>query len=246
MSHFIKSLFVIFLLTGCAAATPTATAPEIVSTETSLPPTEAVPAATATLGISGIQVSVPVLEDNESFNATITGNGEIAIILGNTVGNDPLRWAPLVAALESNENLRIVTFAYRSEATDTSNPDTRAVFDYLRTEGITKIICVGSGYGSSACGYLQNEPEIIGMVIITVDHISKIEAGFPKLFLTADTDSVIPAAVTQRIYEQSTEPKAFKSYESGRHGTGLFTDPNVGSQVLADITDFINEVVSSH
>ena len=245
MSHFIKSLFVVFLLAGCAAAAPTATAPVIVSTETSLPPTEVVPAATATLGISGVQISVPVVEDNESFNATVTGNGEIGVILADTFGYNPLRWLPLIDALDDNERLRMVTFAYRDEDA-TPNQDTRAVFDYLRAEGIDKIICVGAGYGSSACGYLQNEPEIIGMVIITVDHISKIEAGFPKLFLTADTDSVIPAAVTQRIYEQSTEPKAFKSYESGRHGTGLFTDPNVGLQVLADITDFINEVVSSH
>ena len=123
------------------------------------------------------------------------------------------------------------------------NQDTRTVFDYLRAEGIDKIICVGSGYGSRACGHLQNEPEIIGMVLITVDQ-PKIEGDFPKLFSTADTDSVTPAAVTQRVYEQSTEPKEFKLYASGRHSNSLFTDPEVGSQVLADITNFINRIVN--
>ena len=238
-------VFVMSLLVGCAAPVPTTVATIELPTSTSLPPTEAIPAETVTLGISGVQVSIPVGENNESFNATITGNGEIAIILGNTVGNDPLRWAPLVDALSGNENVRIVTFAYRSEATDTSNSDTRAVFDYLRAKGIDRILCVGAGYGSRACGYLQNEPEIIGMVLITVDQPSKIEGDFPKLFLTADTDSVTPAAVIQRVYEPSNEPKEFKSYASGRHGNSLFTDPEVGSQVLADATDFINGIVSS-
>ena len=149
---------------------------------------------------------------------------------------------PLIDALDGNENLRMVIFAYRDKDA-THNQDTRAVFDYLRAEGIDKIICVGSGYGSRACGYLQNEPEIIGMVLITVDQPSKIEGDFPKLFLTADTDSVTPAAVIQRVYEPSNEPKEFKSYASGRHATGLFEDPSVGLQVLANITDFINGIV---
>ena len=248
MLHTCKSIFFVLsltvLLTGCAAPTPTATTPATVqpAPATAQPePTQPTLAQTAVPSIPGEQVSISVAEDNETFSATVTGKGEIGVILADTFGYNPLRWLPLIDALDGNEHLRMVTFAYRDEDA-TPNQDTRAVFDYLRAEGIDKIICVGAGYGSRACGYLQNEPEIIGMVIITVDQ-PKIEADFPKLFLTADTDSVTPAAVTQRIYEQSTEPKEFKLYESGRHGNSLFTDPEVGSQVLADITDFINGIV---
>jgi hypothetical protein len=192
----------------------------------------------------GVQVSIPVGESGETVNATITGNGDVGVILGNTVGNDPLRWAPLVGTLANNENLRIVTFAYRHEATDTSNVDTRAVFDYLRADSIEKIICIGAGYGSSACGYLQNEPEIIGMVLMTVNNIPAIEAKFPKLFLTADADPIIPAGTTQLVYEQSAEPKIFKTYAAGMHGPALFFKEDVGPQVLADITDFVNGIVN--
>lgn len=240
MSHMIRSTWFVLLIAGllaaCASPAPTLspTQPE---------PTQPAPTTTSTPGIPGKQVVISVVEDNETFNATVTGNGEIGVILADTFGYNPLRWLPLIDALDGNENLRMVTFAYRDEDA-TPNQDTRAVFDYLRAEGIDKIICVGAGYGSRACGYLQNEPEIIGMVLITVDQPSKIEGNFPKLFLTADTDSVTPAAVTQRVYEQSTEPKEFKSYAAGVHGPALFANADVGPQVLADITSFINGIVN--
>jgi len=245
MSRLIKSTWFVLLIAGllvaCAAPAPTlapvpATQPES---------TQPAPAATSVPSIPSEQVTISVVADNETFDATVIGNGETAVIVANTVGNDTSRWLPLVDALSSNENLRIVTFAYRDEATDTSNADTRAVFEYLRTEGIKKIICVGSGYGSSACGYLQSEPEILGMVFISVDHIAKVDGIFPKLFLTADTDPVISAGQTQLVYEQSAEPKTFKTYAAGVHGPALFFKVDVGPQVLADITDFINEIVNS-
>lgn len=250
MSRLIKSTWIVLLLAGllaaCAApatAVPTS-APVQPAPATAQPePTQPALAPTAVPSIPGEQVAISVAADNETFNATVTGNGEIGVILADTFGYNPLRWLPLIEALDSNENLRMVTFAYRDEDA-TPNQDTRAVFDYLRAEGIDKIICVGAGYGSRACGYLQNEAEIIGMVLITVDQPSKIEGDFPKLFLTADTDSVTPAAVTQRVYEQSTEPKEFKSYVAGVHGPALFANTDVGPQVLADVTDFINGIVN--
>ena len=249
MSRLIKSTWFVLLLAGllaaCAAPTtavPT-TAPVQPAPATAQPePTQPALAPTSVSSIPGEQVTISVAEDNETFNATVTGNGEIGVILADTFGYNPLRWLPLIDALDDNENLRMVTFTYRDEDA-TPNQDTRAVFDYLRAEGIDKILCVGSGYGSRACGYLQEEPEIIGMVMITVDQPPKIEGDFPKLFLTAETDSITPAAVTQRVYEQSTEPKEFKSYAAGVHGPALFAKADVGPQVLADITDFINRIV---
>src|SRR5687767_567176 len=218
MSRLIKSTWFALLLAGmlaaCAApatAVPTVTPVQPAPATAQPEPTQPALTPAAVTGIPGEQVSISVAEENETFNATVTGNGEIGVILADTFGYNPLRWLPLIDALDGNEHLRMVTFAYRNEDA-TPNQDTRAVFDYLRAEGIDKIICIGAGYGSRACGYLQNEPEIIGMVMITIDQPPKIEGDFPKLFLTADTDSITPAAVTQRVYEQSSEPKSFKSY----------------------------------
>jgi hypothetical protein len=231
------------LLAACAAPAPTLAPTSAPAPATQPEPTQPATAPSATPGIPGEQVAIPVAEDNETFSATVTGNGEIGVILADTFGYNPLRWLPLIEALDGNEHLRMVTFAYRDEDA-TPNQDTRAVFDYLHAEGIDKIICVGAGYGSRACGYLQNEPEIIGIVMITIDQPSQIEGDFPKLFLTADTDPVTPAAVTQAVYEQSSEPKVFNTYPTGVHGPALFANADIGPQVLADITSFINEIVN--
>lgn len=249
MSRLIKSTWFVLLLAGllaaCAApatAVPTS-APVQPAPATAQPePTQPEPIATLVPGIPGEQVAISVAADNETFNATVTGNGEVGVILADTFGYNPLRWLPLIDALDDNEHLRMVTFTYRDEDA-TPNQDTRAVFDYLRAEGIDKIICVGAGYGSGACGFLQNEPEIIGMVFFASHLIPDIEADFPKLFLTADADPVAPSGIIQRAYEQAAEPKIFKTYTAGVHGQALFAKADVGPQVLADVTDFINEIV---
>jgi hypothetical protein len=247
MSHMTGSTWFVVLIAGllvaCAAPTPTP-APTLTPAPTNQPePTQPVTAATLLPSIPGEQVAILVVEDNETFNATVTGNGEIGVIFADTIGYNPLRWLPLMEALDGYENLRMVTFAYRNEDA-TPNQDTRAVFDYLHAEGLDKIICVGAGYGSGACGYLQTEPEIIGMVFFASIHIPNIDADFPKLFLTADAEPFGMTGPTQQAYERSAEPKTLKIYAAGVHGPALFAKADVGPQVLADVTDFINTIVS--
>jgi hypothetical protein len=70
-----------------------------------------------------------------------------------------------------------------------------------------------------------------------------IDSDFPKLFLTADTDPLGMAGSTERVYDQSAEPKVFKTYPASVHGEALFSQEDVGPQVLADITSFINEIL---
>lgn len=238
MSPNIRSLFLLVfvggLLAGCAAP---ATIPP---TPTQSPPTQTPP--TSTPAPVTQQVSIPAGEDNETIRATVTGNGEIAIIIADTGTGAISEWAPLVDAFETNKNLRIVTFAYR-DITSTGHKDITAVLDYLRAEGIKKIVCVGGGIGSRFCTNLQQEPDIIGMVLIGADGLA-IDSDFPKLFLTADADPLGMAGSTERVYNQSAEPKSFKSYEASVSGPALFAKADVGPQVLADITDFINGIVS--
>jgi hypothetical protein len=251
MLHTFKSIFFVLLLTvlfaGCAAPTPAAVATVEVPTSTSQPPTEAAPTATSTPGISGVEVSIPASDGayGGTVSATITGTGDIGVIMANLPDRPASAWAPLIDALDDNENLRIVTFEYRDKTSySTDDEDIVAVQDYLQAEGIQKTICIGGGPGNPACAVLRDEPEIIGMVLIATE-VSAIDSSFPKLFLTADSDPFGLAGSTQRAYEQSAEPKEFKSYVSGRSGTALFTDPNVGPQVLADIVDFINGILSA-
>ena len=248
MPRLIKSTWFVLVLAGllvtCAApatTVPTSPPAQPAPTTAQPEPSQSVPTATSVPSIPGEQVAISVAADNETFDAMVTGTGETGVILANTIGNDPVRWLPLIDALDGNENLRVVTFAYRNEDA-TPNQDTRAVFDYLRAEGIDKIICVGAGYGSAACSYLETEPEIIGIVVFAIPGMVAIETDFPKLFITPDAGNY--TGIAQRAYEESAEPKIFKSYAASVDGTALFFKADVGPQVLADITGFINGIVS--
>ena len=245
MSHLIRSTGLLLLLTGllvaCAAPTP-ALSPTSASAPTTQPePTQPVAAPTSTPGIASQQVDIPSGEDNETISATITGTGETAILLTDSGTGATSQWAPLVDSLKTNTNVRIVTFTYRY-MTSTAFKDITAVLEHLRAEGIQKIVCVAAGIGSRFCTNLQKEPEMIGMVLIGADG-SAIEADFPKLFVTADTDPLGMAGSTERVYNQSAEPKVFKMYPASVHGEALFSQEDVGPQVLADITSFINGIV---
>ena len=238
MSPNIRSLFLLVfvggLLAGCAAP---ATIPP---TPTQSPPTQTPPTSTPTLVTQ--QVDISAGEGNETVSAKVTGSGETAIIIADTGLDTYSQWAPLVDALKTNTNLRIVTFAYR-DITSTGFEDITAVLDYVRAEGIQKIVCVGAGIGSRYCTNLQKEPDMIGIVLISADGLA-IDSDFPKLFLTAETDPFGMAGSTERVYNQSAEPKAFNTYPASAHGPALFSKEDVGPQALADITSFINEIVN--
>ena len=246
MSKMIRFTWLVLLAAGllaaCAAPQAALTPTSVPATATQPEPTQPASTPTGVPGIPGEQVAIPVPEDNETFPATVTGQGEIGVILADTFGYDPARWLPLVEALAGNETLRVVTFAYRDEDA-TPNQDTRAVFDYLRAEGIDRILCVGAGYGARACGFLQDEPEMTGLVLMAIDNPA-IDAGIPKLFLTADADPIGLAGSTERVFNQSAEPKEFKTYPAGVHGPALFRMEGVGPQALADITGFIDRIVT--
>jgi len=244
MSLNIRSLFLVVfvtvLLAGCAAPTPTVVATVEVPTSTALSPTEPAPMSTATPGLSGVQVSIPVEGGSATFDATIVGDGEVAAILGYGV-NDSVGVLPLVETLGSDDHLQIVAFAYR-DVEATSSEDTRAVFAYLRTQNFSRIICITFGFGQT-CGALQREPEIIGMVFYDAAFVPAIEADFPKLFLASDPGSpFVTVGQIQREFDQAADPKTFKTYESGSFGLGVFTDPKAGPQLLSDIKDFISGI----
>jgi len=232
MLRIIKSISFALLLVGVigACAAPAISAP--VSTQ---------PADTAIPHILDDQITIPVGEGgDETIKATITGNGDIAVMVHKHRYDTDTKsyWTPLVDSLSANEKLRIITYTLRGY--ETGVRDTRIVFDYLKAEGVTKIICISAGIGQ-VCTNLQDEPEIIGMVKFPGDILTPIEADFPKLFVASEADS----DSLRQTYENSAEPKTFKSYAVSADGPAIFSVPDVGLQVVADITDFINGIVNS-
>ncbi len=240
MFYKIKSiLFVLLFVVLVACSAPATPVPTSVPTPV---PTPVPVVATTIPAIQSHEITIPMEEGDEPIQATITGNGEIAVMMHKTrFDTDTMsRWTPLIDILSANEKLRMVLYTLRNDA-ETPDKDSKAVFDYLRAEGINGIICISAGL-PSVCADLQNEPEMIGMVVFPPQYTVAIEAGFPKLFITADTERF--SGNLQQTYENSAEPKTFKSYAAAAEGPVIFINAEVGPQVLADITDFINGIVS--
>ena len=238
MSHRIRSTLIAILLAGLlvACAAPATAVP-------TFEPTPVPIVVTAIPDIPVNQITIPTGEGDGTIKATITGNGDIAVMIHKHRMDTDTRsyWTPLVDSLSANEKLRIVTYTLRRY--ETALKDGRLVLDYLRAEGITRIICISGGIGQ-VCTDLQQEPELIGMVKFPGDNLTPVEADFPKLFVAADSDPNGFALSLQQAYDDSTEPKTFKSYATTAEGPAIFAKPDVGPQVLADITDFINGIVS--
>ena len=243
MFYKIKPMLFVLLLASLlvACATPATAVPTYVPI-----------VATAVPAIPVNQITIPVGEGEEDVKATIIGNGDIAVVMHKTIyDTDTMsRWTPLIDSLSANEKLRMVLYTLRnvagSDIHDASSPDkdSNAVFDYLRSEGINKIICISAGL-PSVCADLQNEPEMIGLVAFPPEYVVSIEAGFPKLFITAETEPNGWSGNLQQTYENSAEPKTFKSYPVAVAGPVIFINADVGPQALADVTDFINGIVNS-
>jgi hypothetical protein len=241
------------LLSSCATPAPTEavhapTPKEVSPTEvisqpaiTSMP-TAKPPVATPFPDLPSTEVSIPASENNESIKAFVTGNGSIPVIIVPNAEDDISTWKPLVNALASNEKLKVVIFSYR-DYLSTMGKDTIAVYGYLQAQGASTIIPVCAGVGTRPCviDLLKNGSEIKGMVLMDMD-TGPVNTSFPKFFITGDGNDY--SGVTKQDYEHSDEPKTLKVYPPGVNGSALFSYPDVGPQVLKDITEFVNGIAN--
>jgi pimeloyl-ACP methyl ester carboxylesterase len=68
-----------------------------------------------------------------------------------------------------------------------------------------------------------------------------LNTAIPKLFITAENDSTVPADATRALFELAAEPKEWQTYPGMAHGTNLF-DGDSGSALQQRILDFILKI----
>ncbi len=128
--------------------------------------------------------------------------------------------------------------------------DTRGAIDFIKSQGVSKIILVGASLGGCASAKLALESEASGLIVIaSPPEISQwgfeIEAAdlntdIPKLFITAENDDTVPADSTRALYDLAADPKEWQTYPGSAHGTDLFeTDSK------ADLQDRILQFIRS-
>ena len=129
--------------------------------------------------------------------------------------------------------------------------DARGAIDFVRQQGAEKVILAGASLGGLASAKLAIESNASGLIIFASPvEIArwdfKIEAedlntDIPKLFLTAENDSVVPLASSQALYDLAADPKEWQTYPGTAHGTDLFQE-DYGEEAARRIIEFILSV----
>jgi len=239
-------------------ATATIAQPTLTATEPPIEPTltPILDTAIPTAGRLAAQVVAFKTADGATISAELYGAGDTAVIF-SVMGNCKQGWTE-VAQAAAAQGLLAMTYQWRGCTTDPNNEtllkqfveDTRGAIAFARSHGAQRIILVGASLGGCASAKLSGEDGVIGLVAVaSPDEIKqwnfRIDAAdvattIPKLFITAENDSVVPATATRALHDLAAEPKEWQTYPGTAHGTDLFATqfgPAVSERILKFLLD---------
>jgi alpha-beta hydrolase superfamily lysophospholipase len=194
--------------------------------------------------------------DGATITGELYGSGKTAVIF-SAMGDCNPGWREL-AQLTAAQGSMTLTYPWRD--CGPSGPmneeqlvrnfvnDARGAVNFVRNQGAEKVILAGASLGGIASAKLAIESKASGLIVLASppkipNHDFRIEASdldvdIPKLFITAENDSVVPAEETRKMYEMAAEPKEWQTYPGMAHGTGLFkteTGKDAQERILAFI-----------
>lgn len=200
--------------------------------------------------------------DGASIKGELYGSGKTAVIF-SVMGNCKPGWREF-AQLTAAQGLMALTYPWRdcgssgptNEAELMRNfvNDARGAVNFVRDRGAEKIILAGASLGGVASAKLAIESQASGIIVFASPlqipgsdfkiEAAELDTGIPKLFLTAEQDSVVTLDASRALYDIAAEPKEWQTYPGTAHGTDLF-DTNVGEEVQKRILEFILETASA-
>ena len=163
-----------------------------------------------------------------------------------------------MADLVANSGMMALTYEWRGCKPNSVNEfqiqkfldDTRGAIDFIKSQGVSKIILVGASLGGCASAKLALESDASGLIVIaSPPEISQwgfeidsavLNTDIPKLFITAEKDDTVPADATRALYDLAANPKEWQIYPGSAHGTDLFE-----ADSKADLQDRILQFIRS-
>ena len=193
--------------------------------------------------------------DGTTLDGTLYGSGTTAVIF-SVMGNCKRGWEDM-ADLVAKNGIMALTYQWRgcgaSGSIDEAQnrkflDDTRGAINFMRAQDATRIILVGASLGGVASAKLAVESQASGIVIIAsppsisqwgvIVEPADLNTDIPKLFITAEGDSTVPANSTHALFDLAAEPKQWQTYPGSAHGTDLF-DGESGLVLQQHILEFI-------
>jgi esterase/lipase len=242
-------VLVLLSLILIAACTPNQSA-TITSTSTSIPPT-------TTAAPQTISFNTP---DGATIEGTLYGSGETAVIF-SVMGNCERGWEDM-AKLVAQHEITALTYQWRGcrESGGAVEPelrkfvdDLRGAIQFMRDRGVKKIILAGASLGGVASAKLAVESSPNGLIILAAPReieewnfeigLGDVNIDMPKLFITAENDSVVPIERSRELFDLVAEPKEWQIYPGTAHGTDLF-ETQSAIELQEQILNFILSIAS--
>jgi len=207
-----------------------ACAPAATATATPIPPTPTpVP--------QPITFTTP---DGVNVGGYLHGSGKTVVIF-SVMGNCRRGWDEMADLVAQQDDVMALTYQWRAckeSGTVVESElqkfvdDLRGAINYTRDMGAEKMVLVGASLGGVASARLAIETSPNGLVIVaaprTIDEwgfeigLGDVNIDMPKLFITAEQDSVVDPSRTRELFDLAAEPKAWQTYPGTAHGTDLF------------------------
>jgi uncharacterized protein len=234
---YFQLLLTVILLSSCLSEPPAAA--------TSIP-------VTPTPGPEFIEFTTP---DGAPIGGMLYGSGKTAVIF-SVMGNCRRGWEQMASQVAQHDMMAL-TYQWRA-CTESGSvidvelkkfvDDLRGAIQFMRGLGAEKIILVGASLGGVASAKLAVESSPNGLVIVAsprkIDEwgfeieLGDVNIDMPKLFITAEHDSVVSVNRSRELFDLVAEPKEWQTYPGTAHGTDLF-DTESGEAMRKRILDFI-------
>jgi len=200
--------------------------------------------------------------DGARIAGELYGSGKTAVVF-SVMGNCKPGWREF-AWLTAAQGLMALTYPWRdcgpsgpiNEAELRQNfvNDARGAINFVRAQGAEKIILAGASLGGLASAKLAIESQASGLIVFASPleipqwgfkiEAAELNTNIPKLFLTAENDTVVSVDVSRALYDLAAEPKEWQTYPGREHGTDLF-NTEIGEEVKLRILEFILAVAAA-
>ena len=193
--------------------------------------------------------------DGATINAELYGSGKTAVIY-SVMGNCKQGWREF-AQLTAAQGLMALTYQWRgcraNGSVDDSEvqkfvDDLRGAINFMREQGVEKLILAGASLGGCASAKLAVESQASGLIVIASPteipqwnfeiEAADMNTDIPKLFITAENDNTVAVNKTRALYDLAAQPKEWQTYPGTAHGTDLFNTES-GEELQKRILNFI-------
>ncbi len=208
--------------------------------------------------VSGIQEGKVTFttEDDIKISGNVFGTGTKWVILTHMLQADQQSWFDFAEFLKDN-GYTVLTYDLRGigrsggsmyqKGVENIPLDLEAALDFVRQYNPEKIFLIGAAIGGTSSLKVASKEPVDGVVSISgleeyqglsvIDEIANVAP--PKLFIVSSGDPNVES--TNKLYENSPDPKDIQILEGNALGTSMLKDESDNSEAVKQIIlDFLN------